>query len=477
MKLNIEQKKAFEILASGKNVFLTGNAGTGKSFLVKEFIRRMEKDGKRVMVLAPTGIAAKNVGGDTIHKFLWKATGREELSLENCLKLSDNYLRKRNLSKVDFKLINETDVFVMDEISMIRYDLFEVLISLILLRDEDAQVVLVGDFHQLPPVFSEDERQFYEQHLRSAYPRLGDVPYAFKSQLWDTLELACVELKTIVRQTDLKFIENLNLARIGSEKCLKVFNKRVVRDESELDKQSIWLFGDNESVASENQRRLSMIEGREFESEMTLDFDYGYKGFRLADGLRRRVYDRIPSDIAEKEYAEVLLHPKFDKCLRYKVGARVMMTVNDSDGLYQNGSFGTIVGIDDRNGKISIKMDNGIKKGLIVSVGKKCEYVKTYLFDTKENKWVYKRFVSAMQFPFKLAYAVTVHKSQGKTFDKVVIDPQLSEKGQLYVALSRCSSLEGIQLIRPITPEALKANEEVLEFDRELIGHACFDVT
>ncbi|MCW6159770.1 MAG: DEAD/DEAH box helicase [Candidatus Micrarchaeales archaeon] len=427
IELNREFRNALAIIeGSGKNLFITGRAGAGKSTLLA-YLRSITS--KRIAILAPTGVAALNVGGQTIHSF---CRFKPDITPETVERLS-------NVSFATANMYKSLDTIVIDEISMVRADLLDCLDRFMRLngRNPDkrfggVQMIFVGDLYQLPPVVTEGERGIFEGQYKS--------PYFFDSRVFDGLELEFVELKSYYRHSDPKFIELLNAIRdnTATEDDLEKINRRF--DESGGAPATPYLYitlTTTNSIADRiNNIYLEKIPARRYEYRALITGKFG-----------RGVY---PAD-------DVL-------CL--KEGAQVMMLNNDSKKRWVNGSLGRVVSIGGKgeDGGIVVELEDG-----------KRESVAPYTWETSKLSYdsVGKKLVSTStgsftQYPLMLAWAVTIHKSQGKTFDHVIIDvgDGTFAHGQLYVALSRCTTLEGIVLRRKLQMRHIITDARIAEFHR-----------
>lgn len=419
--LKSKQQLACDCMEHGKNVFLTGDAGTGKSFVVNRFIHWCKKEGKQVVVCAPTGVAAINIGGVTAHrvfKIPIKPLIESPRSIPTTLK--------------------DADVILIDEISMLRVDIFDyiatVLFALNSFRRQrgkgDIQVVLVGDFFQLPPVVTDKDREVLETYK---YRNGMGKGFAFQSQYWSAFNFVCIQLDEVVRQDDMEFIYNLNAIRYGDFRGIRYFNQR---SNPEIIKDAILICGTNKAVNQKNDEEYKKINSKEF------------------------VYDaEIEGEVADSDK----MVP--DK-LKLKVGCRVMTVINDYAGKYQNGTLATVLSLDDD--KIVILTDDGE----VADIEPYTWSINNYSANNTKNKVKIKLdcIGTFTQYPLKLAYAVTVHKSQGQTFDKVNLNPYCWDCGQLYVALSRVRAIDGLHLTEQIRPSYLIASSDVREFYRTIGG-------
>ena len=406
-----------EIQTTKKNILITGKAGTGKSTFLRYLLSNSKKS---AVVVAPTGIAAINVGGQTIHSLFGL---KPEIQIPEHIK--PNWKRKAFFKKLD--------VLIIDEISMVRADVLDAIDFLLrTYRDIDypfgaIQVIMFGDLFQLPPVVSKSEEQVFS-HL---YP---ESPYFFSSNVMKEQgnDFIHVELSKIYRQQDEAFISVLNKIRRGGVgyRTLAPINARA-DDRSFNEKDCITLTTTKDLASYINQSRLEEIKKPEFFFDAT-----------------------ISGDFDEKHYPT-------DGTLLLKEGAQVMMIKNDPDGRWVNGSIGTVMSLDKSEIQIKIK-DN------VHSVPQeKWEKIKYELTGSGNTASIDRVPVGTfVQYPLKLAWAVTIHKSQGLTFDKVIIDMGRGgfAHGQTYVALSRCKTLEGIKLSRLISPSDVIVDKRIAKF-------------
>ena len=404
------QKEALEILKMGYNCYVTGAAGSGKTHILNEYIKFLRQNNVSVGVTASTGIAATHMGGTTIHS--WSGLGiRDEIS--------DYDLEEMETKKYLYDRFKETKVLIIDEISMLhhfRLDLIEK-IARHLKRNQlpfgGMQVVLCGDFFQLPPVTRAGERESF---------------FSFKSETWKNLDLKICYLEEQHRHKDDKFIKILNDIRRNrmSEESLKNLKSRHNKD-IENDIKPTKLHTHNIDVDFINNTELDKLAGQIYV------FNMESKGRGpLVESLKKSC-----------------LAPD---CLRLKVGAKVMFVKNNFEEGYANGTLGKIISCSYSGPKVMLN------SGKVINVEK--------------SEWMIeeegKRKALIEQFPLRLAWAITVHKSQGMSLDSVEVDLSKSfEKGMGYVALSRVRTLEGLKIIG-LNDNALQVREDVMEFDEEL---------
>ena len=438
MKLNRGQEDAVSAICAGRNVFLTGEGGTGKSVALSEAVARLGRRGVRAVVCAPTGIAAQQVGGATIHS---------AFRFDLAPKVADA-LGGLSPSKV----ISGADCIIIDEIGMVRRDLMDAIAKVVgdvnearaaaRERGEEApgplQVVAVGDFSQLPPVATKNDLPALE-----AWYGNGCGLYAFEAEGWDRLGFECHMLSEPMRQRgDDGFVAMLNRARVGDASCLGYFNRLVIDERGEAPDGAVVLVGTNRRAEAMNRARLDALKGRAKAYEGTVSGE-----FREAD----------------------MASPK---TLTLKVGARVIITANSERGgeEYVNGSTGTVSSLTGKNEAgvpcIDVSLDRGGTAKVVPHAWENTRY-------RVEGKGPSRRLVQETvgtftQYPLKLAWAITYHKSQGQTLDLVSIDPSTFAPGQLYVGLSRATSASGIWLTRPIGEDDLAADAGVVAFYRGL---------
>ena len=407
------------------NVFISGKAGTGKSTFLDNF---RKKTRKKIAIVAPTGVAALNVQGQTIHSFFNIKPGLLDFQ---SFKPAHNQ-----------KLYGNIDLLIIDEISMVRADLFDG-IEATLRKNNDkslpfggVQLCVIGDLFQLPPVIRQEEKQYYHQTYNS--------PFFFASGNYQSADFKLIKFDTVFRQADSSFIHALNKVRIGhkGEDLLSYLNQRH-QAALDQDPPPITLASTNAIADKINQQELSAL------ASQIYTFNGALTG-RFAVGK-----DRLPSP--EK--------------LTLKKGAQVMFTRNDLvKKRWVNGTIGTVTYVDDENIEVTVKQKSGRKKSFVISQEKWVSY--EYEFHEKKNKLEQKEVGSFTQFPLILAWAVTIHKSQGKTLENVVVDlgHGAFAPGQVYVALSRCRSFERLSLKNRLKPRDIWCDKSILDFAKSYYG-------
>lgn len=409
---SVSQQKAFESAMQGKNLFITGEAGSGKSWLIQRIIEEKKKKGQKIVPEAPTGIAAIELdGGTTMHR-----THGIPIDLVECV----------SQTPIPTRVLAYADVIIIDEISMARIDVFDYAMKTIEKLGRKIQVIVVGDFCQLPPVVRSEDKEMYEMIM----DRPMGKGYCFQSEYWKKMKFEVHYLKEAQRQTEKDFLNALNEARYGDVNCIGYFNKRFGIEQDE-DRQYIYLTGQNRKADEKNTIELEKLETREY---------------------------TIPTEITGKVSQGEMRVPYV---LDLKVGARVMILINDKDGAYSNGTIGAVENIDLFRQEIRIR----VSQGYSVVVNPHTWEINKYVVE--DNELVKKVIGTYTNYPIRLAWAITIHKSQGQTFDSVILDPSCWEEGQLYVALSRVKTIDGLILTKPISPKSLKADSTVSNFYKE----------
>lgn len=428
---------------TGVSLFLTGKAGTGKTTFLREVAAHCPK---RHAVVAPTGVAAINAGGVTIHSFFQLPFDPylpdvKELMTEYQLPES-----RKSLNRTKINIIRTLELLIIDEISMVRADLLDA-IDMTLRRYRRSsqpfggvQLLMIGDVHQLSPVVTEQERPYMER----VYPS----PYFFASKALQRMAYVTIELTTVYRQQDAAFVELLNHVRDNNidSATLRQLNARVqstLRPQTSAPQptssnlqapEAITLTTHNRQADAINQRHMAALQGEE-----------------------RQFEARITGNYPEKSYP-------CDRLLTLKVGERVMFVKNDSTGghRYYNGMLGTVAGFDeDEDTTVVVETDDGET----VFLGRELWESLRYSLNEKTHEIEQEVDGTFGQYPLQAAWAVTIHKAQGLTFDRVNIDAaDAFAFGQVYVALSRCRTLEGLTLTTPLTAGVAFDDQSVASF-------------
>lgn len=427
LDLNPKFQHALDLMENNNQaIFITGKAGTGKSTLLSHW---REQTNKQIAVLAPTGVAALNVKGQTIHSFFGF---RPDTTIDQIKKI---YGDKEAVYK-------GLDAIVIDEISMVRADLLDCIDKFLRINGPDhhqpfggIQMIFFGDLYQLPPVISRDELPIFNQTYNS--------PYFFSAEAIQELPMEYVELDHIYRQQDQSFIELLNAVRNNSvtDYHIKQLNQRyspnhIIPD----DDFTITLTSTNELANTINEDRLERLP----------DQEYSYRG-RITGEFE---YRSLPTE----------------EVIHVKIGAQVMLLNNDPEKRWVNGSIGRIVDIlpDEVEDELFsydtliVELSNGEEVEVLPYTWE--------MFQMRHNKETNKLTTDVIgsftQYPLRLAWAVTIHKSQGKTFDQVVVDVGRGTfaHGQMYVALSRCTSFDGLVLKQPLQRRHIQMDRRVTSF-------------
>lgn len=429
---NKEFQDALALVQYTRNsIFLTGKAGTGKSTFLKYLCQHTKK---KLVVLAPTGIAAINAGGNTLHSF-FKLPFYPLLPDDPNLSLHDGKIHSFfKYTKEQRKLLKEVELIIIDEISMVRADIIDTVDRILRVYSGNMrepfggkQLLLVGDIFQLEPVVKSDERDILS--------RFYSTPYFFSARVYREMQLVSIELRKVYRQNDDIFISVLDKIRnnqAGSSE-LQLLNTRYGIEMPNKHKDMyITLAARRNTVDFINEKRLS---------ELTTD------PFTLQGN--------IDGDFPENSLPTLLN-------LELKEGAQIIFIKNDMQKRWVNGTIGIVRGFNEENGLLYILTDDGREVGVEQEVWNNVRY--SY---NEEKKEVEQEILGSFtQFPVRLAWAITIHKSQGQTFSNVVIDftGGVFAGGQTYVALSRCTSLDGIILKYPIQRSDIFIRKEVIEF-------------
>lgn len=418
-----EHKSALQAMHDAKrSCFITGKAGTGKSTLLTYFLERADGN---VAVLAPTGVAALNVGGQTIHSFFRFMT---DITVQKAERAA-----MRALKQGDGELYQILDAIVIDEISMVRADLLDCVDAFLrVVRQKKSEsfggvkMIFVGDMYQLPPVVTAQDKD--------ALNALYAGPYFFNAHVMREFEFDLVELEKIFRQSENDFIGVLNAIRNNQVEHhhLETLCSRVMDPDTQLSSEdfSICITTTNRRASKINQHRLSLL------------------------GTESRVYPARVSGGFEKSSFPT------DENLELKAGAQVMFVNNDYEGRWVNGTLGLVKTI--LADSVVVTLENNDE----VEVSRHTWTVHRTVFDPQKRILKTEELGDFIQVPLRLAWAVTIHKSQGKSFDRVYVDlfGRIFATGQLYVALSRCRTLGGLHLSRGIRQNDVLVDPRVVRF-------------
>jgi len=415
IKLSTEQKELFDkINSSNDHILVTGKAGTGKSSLL-QYLKHCSS--KNLVVVAPTGVAALNVQGQTIHSFF---------------KIPPSFNSKGILILDDRRklVLKNIDAVVIDEVSMVRADLMDTVDRILKharssqLPFGGVQMIMFGDMYQLPPVVEDPELFKYFSANHGGF-------YFFNAHVWHSANLKIYQLKTIFRQKDEKFKRILNAIRTGkiSNNILNELNSRVIQNPPTEDMLTLAIT--NQSVSEINHHRLDALDEKLYEYKANME-------------------GRIENSFFPTE-----------ETLYLKKGAQVMLVKNDTNKRWVNGTVGHIHSL--RKNEIEVDID-----GNIYSIPQDTWKRIQYIYNEEEGIIDEETISSFTQFPIKLAWAVTIHKSQGQTYNSVIIDMGSGAfaHGQTYVALSRCTSLKGIHLKRRVLKEDIIIDPAIINFMR-----------
>ncbi|MBR2033972.1 MAG: AAA family ATPase [Alphaproteobacteria bacterium] len=421
IEINSQFERALDLINNtSKHLFITGKAGAGKSTLLDYAFKNSEKN---MVIVAPTGVAALNVKGQTIHRFF-----------SFPINVTPEKIKNFEVTPKVKRIYKQLQTLIIDEVSMLRADIFDCIDEFLRLYGPNSelafggvQLVLVGDLYQLPPVITNQEAPYFSSRYNS--------PYFFSSEAFRSINLEVVELTKIYRQKDTAFIELLSRIRSNSttQNDLNTLNQQIAIKENN-DTFCITLTSTNQMADETNRQKLALLPSRSYNSQAVIDGNFSIEYFPTSE------------------------------VLELKEGAQIMFLNNDMKKRWVNGSLGKIE---------AIKLSSDKIRYLSVRLQDNAKLVEVFPYSWEIYKYslIGKEIISDVvgsftQFPVRLAWAVTIHKSQGQTFDNVKIDLGRGTfaPGQLYVALSRCTSLQGLQLQQKLLPRHIISDERICKF-------------
>jgi len=402
---------------TSQHIFITGKAGTGKSTLLNYFRQQTKK---KIAVLAPTGVAAINVQGQTIHSFF---KFKPSVTLQSIKKNKE--ADKKNIYK-------KLDAIVIDEVSMVRADILDCVDRFLRLNGKTSeapfggvQMIFIGDLFQLPPVVTSQEKEIFQSQYKS--------PYFFSAHFFEHFKMEFIELEKIYRQKDEQFISLLNSIRnkTTTDEDISFLNQRVNQAYTTEDTY-VYLTPKNVDAEAINEEKLEQLKGKMHRFEARVDGSFG-----------KEYYPTRPS-------------------LSLKVGSQIMMVNNDYKNRWVNGTMGRVLAIERKDGAHIVVVE--LEDGQEVIVNPHTWEIHKFILETGAIQS--ETIGSFTQYPLVLAWALTIHKSQGKTFKKVILDIGAGSfmPGQVYVALSRCTTFEGLILKKPIQKKHIWLDYNVVKF-------------
>jgi hypothetical protein len=442
LDLNTQFARALELMEkTTQNVFVTGRAGTGKSTLLSHF---RDTTKKNVVVLAPTGVAAVNIAGQTIHSFFHF---KPDTTVQK--------VRRTKIAEADVATYQRLETIVIDEISMVRADLLDCIDVFLRLHGPRSglpfggvQMIFIGDLFQLPPVTTDEDAKIFAGHYASPYFFSAHVFGPDQQGLFGEktdFTLECIELTKMYRQKDGDFIQLLNSIRSASASPAEfaALNSRVNPDFNPAPEEMYMYLTTTNAMADEvNARKLGQLETD----------NYFFKG-QMGGKFDAKYLPTAPD-------------------LNIKIGAQVMMLNNDIGGRWINGTVGRVEsvtdGVDGEPRAIAVLLESGV----IELVTPHRWDIYNFSYDANSKRIESESVGTFTQYPLKLAWAVTIHKSQGKTFKRLVVDIGRGtfSAGQLYVALSRATTLEGLVLKRPLQKHHIWLDKKVVEYMDAKLG-------
>lgn len=429
ISLTTDQQRALDIVSSGENVLITGGAGVGKSFITTMIIDSLRSCGKKVIACASTAQAADVIGGSTAHRTF-------KIPINMCWTCTPE-------AKVKDDPIVESDVIVIDEVSMLRIDVFDYMIKYIESANtirgdkgkEAIQIIAVGDFAQLPPVLKRSNRLTQDEHtiLSEHYGFDVGEGYAFRAPSWSRCHFRFIELTEVVRQDNKAMIDALNLIRLGDRSGMAFFKTSTRKTKFPSDRSGVVTLCSTKKAADDiNDKKVSLISG-------------DFKKYKAIEQGEVRSSDRCAP-----------------KCLNLRVGTQVLMIQNSEN--YRNGQTGIVAALYDTY--ISVDFGDGDPVDVFPQTWQTTEYVAE---DEGEQKSLRLKVIGEFtQLPLRIGYAITIHKAQGKTLDCVELNigknGAIFAFGQLYVALSRAKDAKKLHISGDLDKVDILASEEVVDF-------------
>lgn len=411
------EKQIETAITGSRNLFFTGPAGTGKSHWMNRAIDLLESKGQKVLTCASTGIAALVLNGDTAHHVFHIPVGTSAQGP------SFAKGKKGAMTKSMLNILIAADVVILDEVSMLKNADFAWAIKVLRkaekFKEKKIRMIVSGDFSQLLPVVTKSDASMLKKF------KFDDSGLSFTTSEWKSMNFKVIELTDIYRQSDAEFITHLHDVRIGNVKTLDYFNQFVTETPDYDD--AVFICGTNAEVNRLNMQYLDSLPGQ-------------------PTALIAEKTGRCSSGI-------------IDDIIAIKPGARIIFMANDTkNNLYFNGQFGKVLAIG--SDQVIIEIDS---KSVII---KKQEF-RIYVYSATGGILSKKEIGCIRQYPFKLGKAITIHKSQGQTFDKVILSPKIFAAGQLYVALSRVRTPDGLQITEPIDPASVMISDKVNKFYKD----------
>ena len=430
-----ELKNLKELLQENKNVFLTGGAGVGKSFLLRALMANYENEGKKVAKLASTGMAASLIGGQTLHSFFDLGICSHSFDLQRVGKI--------NISKKLSKLLKAIDLIVIDEISMVSSGVMDMIRLRLLQAESEALLVVSGDFLQLPPVIREsDKNQFIynnaDLHVKRVYG------FAFEAESWSRFEFENLYLHEVKRTADEEFITILDQIRSGirGEEVICFLNSLTQELPADMQTHTL-LFGKNASVERHNKKELQLLEGDLYKFETSVNLHV--------------------KNVKDTEIERFLSDSRLPRILELKLGVPVLFMRNSWN--YFNGEKGVVTAINEEENYIHVLKENGKTVRVEKEKFSKTQW-KEKSVDGKKQEIQESKF-DLFQYPLSLAYAITIHKSQGMSLLDLVIDlNEIFAPSQFYVAISRAISAKRLILLptRRSMESFIFASKDAIDF-------------